>query len=96
LLYRNFRKLLIEANIPKRLNGRYPRIHDLRHTFCVRTLENIINTGADLYTSISHLSTYLGHHSITDTEYYLRLVDEQFTDITSKSEAYSPDLFPKL
>ena len=48
----------------------------MRHAFCVHTLEQMQAKGFDLYTSLPLLSVYLGHKHITETEYYLRLVDE--------------------
>ncbi len=38
-----------------------PRIHDLRHTFAVRTLINWYRSGADVDAMMPLLSTYLGH-----------------------------------
>jgi integrase len=95
-LYANYHRLLDDANIARRDGGRYQRLHDLRHTFCVRTLESMVAKGFDLYTSFALLVTYLGHKSITETEYYLRLVEEDFTTVTRLSAAYAPTLFPKV
>lgn len=50
--------------------------------------------GFDLYVSLPLLSVYLGHKHITETEYYLRMLDEHFDGILEKSSAYAPDLFP--
>jgi integrase len=94
-LYLIYRQVLADAGIPPRENGKFPRIHDLRHTFCVHALESMTAKGFDLYTSLPLLVKYLGHNCISETEYYLRLVDENFTSITEKSKAYAPTLFPK-
>ena len=53
-----FRKLMIQAGIPIQSNGKYPRIHDLRHTFAVHSLEQSIDQGLDPYCSIPALSIY--------------------------------------
>lgn len=95
-LYRRYRKLMQEAGIPKREDGRYPRIHDLRHTFCVRALESMEKKGMDIYTTLPLLAKYLGHKHIRDTEYYLRFLDEHYEDVLSKTANYSPEMFPKL
>ena len=84
-----------DPGIPKRKDARGPRIHDLRHTFCVHTLEQMDKRGFDLYASAPLLCAYLGHKTISETEYYLRLVDENFRDIEEKSRRYAPGLFPK-
>ena len=94
-IYRIYKRLLEKAGIPRRKGGRTQRIHDLRHTFCIRALETMMKKGYDLYTSLPLLSTYLGHKHITETEYYLRLLDEHFGSITEMSSKYAPKLFPK-
>ena len=42
-------------------HGRGPRIHDLRHTFAVRTMINWYRTGKDPAREMIRLTTYLGH-----------------------------------
>ena len=95
MLYQKFHSLLEEAGIPHRADGGRQRIHDMRHTFCVRALEQMQEKGFDLYTSLPLLSVYLGHKHITETEYYLRMLDEHFGSILDKSSIYSPDMFPE-
>ena len=92
-IYEKYRRLLIDVGITPRKDGGYPRIHDLRHTFCVRALEQMQEKGFDLYTSLPLLSTYLGHRHLTDTEYYLRLLEDHFTGIVSQVSEYSPELY---
>ena len=94
-LYAMYRDLLVAAGIPRRKGARGPRIHDLRHTFCVHALEQMDRRGLDLYASAPLLCAYLGHKTISETEYYLRLVEENFRDIEEKSRLYAPGLFPK-
>ena len=95
-LYSIYRKTMTAAGIRHRENGRLPRLHDLRHTFCVHTLESLTSKGFDLYTSLPLLVAYLGHKCISETEYYLRLVEANFTSVTGASKAYAPSLFPKV
>jgi len=95
-LYKNYTQVMTEAGIRPRESGRLPRIHDLRHTFCVHTLEAMVQKGFDLYVSLPLLTAYLGHNCISETEYYLRLVDENFTAVTTASQKYAPALFPKV
>ena len=95
-LYNMYHKLLKEAGIPDRPDGRIHRLHDMRHTFCVFALEQMQEKGFDLYTSIPLLSTYLGHKHIRETEYYLRLVENRHCSVLEKANAYTPGLFPKI
>lgn len=50
---------------------RKPRIHDLRHTFAVRTVQGWYRDGMDVNALLPVLSTYLGHAHLEDTAYYL-------------------------
>lgn len=92
-IYEKYRRLLVNVGITPRKDGGYPRIHDLRHTFCVRALEQMQEKGFDLYTSLPMLSTYLGHKRLTETEYYLRLLEDHFSGIISQVADYSPGLY---
>lgn len=57
-------------------HGRGPRIHDLRHTFAVRTLVNWYRTGKDPAREMIKLMTYLGHSSPAHTYWYIEAVPE--------------------
>ena len=48
-----------------------PRIHDLRHTFAVRTLLRWYHAGLDVERQLTLLSTYLGHVAPSSTYWYL-------------------------
>ncbi|GCE45129.1 mobile element protein [Rhodococcus wratislaviensis] len=47
-----------------------PRIHDLRHTFAVRTLLEWYRAGVDVEAQLQTLSTYLGHRDPRSTYWY--------------------------
>lgn len=94
-IYRRFHKILNESGIGRKADGTLPRLHDLRHTFCVRTLERMPEKGFDLYTSIPLLARYLGHSHIADTEYYLRMVESHYEEILEKTQDYYPGLYRK-
>ena len=49
----------------------HPRVHDLRHSFAVRTLIEWQRSGISVDERIGVLSTYLGHISPSDTYWYL-------------------------
>lgn len=53
-----------------------PRIHDLRHSFAVRTLIDWHRCGADINARLPILSTYLGHQSPAGTYWYLSAAPE--------------------
>jgi integrase len=55
---------------------RAPRIHDLRHTFAVKTLTRWYRDGADVERRLPWLSTYLGHVSPATTYWYLTATPE--------------------
>jgi integrase len=48
-----------------------PRLHDLRHTFALRTLLNWYRSGVDVERRLPELATYLGHVHVRDTYWYL-------------------------
>lgn len=48
-----------------------PRLHDLRHTFAVRTLVAWYRAGHDVEARLAWLSTYLGHRDPRSTYWYL-------------------------
>jgi integrase/recombinase XerD len=55
---------------------RPPRIHDLRHTFAVKTLTGWYRQGIDVERRLPWLSTYLGHVSPSTTYWYLTATPE--------------------
>jgi integrase len=56
--------------------GQRPRIHDLRHTFAVRTLIGWYRSGKGPAREMIKLTTYLGHDSPKYTYWYLEAVPE--------------------
>ncbi len=64
-----------------------PRIHDLRHTFAVRSLEQC---GGDRQAVARHmlaLSTYLGHARLAHTYWYLQATPQLLADVAAQSES---------
>ncbi len=53
-----------------------PRLHDLRHTFAVRTLLSWYRSGEDVQAKLPWLSTYLGHREPASTYWYLSAAPE--------------------
>ena len=61
---------------PLNKHGRGPRIHDLRHTFAVRTMMDWYRRGFDPDREMLKLSTYLGHARPEFTYWYIEAVPE--------------------
>lgn len=72
---------LHEAKKPK------PRLHDLRHTFAVRSLEKCPHDKIAVGEHMLALSTYLGHSHVTDTWWYLRATSVLLRQIAHSGEA---------
>jgi integrase/recombinase XerD len=57
-------------------HGKGPRIHDLRHTFAVRTMIDWYRMGKDPAREMIRLTTWLGHASPDHTFWYIEAVPE--------------------
>jgi integrase/recombinase XerD len=81
-----FRCVLQLANIaPGRT--RRPRIHDLRHSFATRVLEQCDMERDAVARHFVALATYMGHADIAHTYWYLQATPELMTDIAAAAEA---------
>ena len=89
-----FRDILYKAGIPYRGRGKGPRLHDLRHTFCVHSLQKLTASGEDPYAVLPILMTYVGHRSTQATSRYIHLSAESYPAIIKRSEALFGDLIP--
>lgn len=70
--------------------------HCLRHSFAVLSLRQLSLNGADLYSEIPILSTYMGHENIYGTEHYLHSTTENNQDILLKMESFNKGVFPEV
>lgn len=93
---RNFRRFLWQARISHGGRGHGPRVHDLRHAFAVNNLRNWFAQGHDVSALLPVLQTYMGHASLRDTAYYLRLTAECYPDITTKVQRAIGDVIPPV
>ena len=73
---KNFRTLACQTGLRKPAGAGGPRLHDLRHTFSVRTLIRWYRDGVDVERHLPRLSTWLGHSCISNTYWYLTAVPE--------------------
>ena len=67
--------------------GIRPRIHDLRHSFAVRTLLGWYRAGLDAEALLPRLSTYLGHREPQFTYRYLTATPELLARAAARLEA---------
>ena len=75
-LRQTFRTLSCQAGLREPADSFGPRLHDLRHSFSVRTLTRWYRDGVDVGRYLPRLSTWLGHRCIASTYWYLTAVPE--------------------
>lgn len=87
-----FQKLRAHAGLDSTAaTGHRPRLHDLRHTFAVRTLLGWYQTGVDVDQRMPLLSTYLGHVDPDSTYWYLTGSPELFAIAAQRLDAAAGD-----
>jgi integrase/recombinase XerD len=69
-VYPTFHRLVRQVGLGPAA-ARQPRVHDLRHSFAVRTLLRWYRDGSDVQARLPLLSTYLGHVKPAATYWYL-------------------------
>jgi integrase/recombinase XerD len=82
-----FRTLVKSAGL-KPAGGRWPRIHEIRHTFAVRALESSPTGRQRIGQHMLALATYLGHVNINATYWYLETTPELLRDIAAVAENF--------
>ncbi len=95
-IYKNFRRFLWQARISHGGKGHGPRVHDLRHSFAVSNVRSWFARGEDAGALLPVLQAYMGHDSIADTDYYLRLTAESYPHIIAQVKAVIGDVVPPL
>jgi integrase len=88
--------ILKEAGIKHRGDLVGPRIHDLRHSFCVKSMSHLSKEGKDLYYILPVLSTYIGHQSLAATDGYVRMTSEMYPDLLNKTDSICSYIYPEL
>ncbi len=70
------------------LRGRRgPRLHDLRHSFCVRSLEDAVATDRDsVNRHMLALTTYVGHTRVSSTYWYLETTPALLRQVARTAE----------
>ncbi len=84
-----FRRLAEQTGIRKPGAPRGPTPHSLRHSFAVRSIENLVPE-ADPSRHMLALATYLGHANVSDTYWYLEstpMLLQGIAEATERSHA---------
>jgi integrase/recombinase XerD len=85
-----FKRLRDEAGVSRSTDARFqPRLHDLRHTFAVVRLVTWYREGKNVQRLLPHLSTYLGHARLDDTQRYLTMTTELLEQASTCFERYA-------
>lgn len=82
-----FRRLTRAVGLRTDDHGREPRLHDLRHTAAVRSLEACPAGRGHVGRHICALSTYLGHAHVADTYWYLQATPSLMKHMADACEA---------
>jgi integrase/recombinase XerD len=71
-----FKQLCFKTGVRDTMHGKGPRIHDMRHTFAVKSLIDIHRANKDINKRVYALSVYLGHIGPSSTYWYFSAVPE--------------------
>jgi len=83
-----FHKICHRGGIPRQPGNPNIRLHDLRHTFAVRSLENSPDCRHRVSAHMLALMTYMGHATLASTYWYLETTPQLMTDIARKCETF--------
>lgn len=78
-----FKRIYAMAGV-RTQQGKLPRIHDIRHTFCTTSLTNMLSSGLSLYVAVPLLAAYVGHVNLCDTERYIHFTEQSYNDFIEK------------
>lgn len=83
-----FTQLIRTAELPRLDRRHQQHLHDLRHTFAVKTLQGWYRSGADVGPLLPLLSTYLGHQNPEATYWYLSGTPELMALVSEQVRTY--------
>jgi len=72
-----------------------PTVQSLRHTFVVNKMNEWMETGVDTGVMMPYLSRYLGHSSISETQYYFHTMEQAFS-IIRRHDEISQRIIPEV
>ena len=87
-VHATWKKLAASAGLAPRSGTCRPRIHDLRHSFAVRTMLDAYQAGQDGQAVLAVLSTYLGHVDPKATYWYLSASPELMAAAGQRLDAW--------
>jgi integrase len=87
-VHATWKKLAASAGLAPRSGTCRPRIHDLRHSFAVRTMLDAYESGLDGQATLAVLSTYLGHVDPKATYWYLSASPELMAAAGQRLDAW--------
>lgn len=87
-VHHTFQRLVRLAGLTPRSSSCRPRIHDLRHSFAVRSMLDAYAAGQDGQTRLTLLSTWLGHVHPGSTYWYLSASPELMTVAAQRLDAH--------
>ena len=85
---RNYNKILNNSNLNKNSH-----LHDLRHVFCNKAFNQMLEKGYNENVVIVYLYKYMGHKYITETEYYLHFTDYNKNKLLETNDTFSKELY---
>lgn len=91
--FHEFWDALPEASVTK---GNAPRVHDLRHSFCVYRLNQWVREKANLNALYPYLSEFVGHSNFADTDYYLTLAEPFYPEFEAHMQAINTAILPEV
>ena len=83
-----YNNILIDSNLNKNAH-----IHDLRHVFCNKAFNQMLEKGYDENVVIVYLYKYMGHKTIKETEYYLHFTDYNKNKLLETNDTFSKNLY---
>ena len=87
-LRKYYRNIIIQAQLNNKSH-----IHDLRHCFCNKAFNQMLENGYDENVVIVYLYKYMGHKTITETEYYLHFTYYNKQKIINHNDTLSKKLY---
>lgn len=91
-----FRGLLPALGLTVPRDTSPPRLHDLRHSFAVRTLLRWYRAGIDPTQRLLHLSTFLGHVQPESTAVYLTITSDLLAEAGHRFEVFARPLVEQV
>ena len=79
----------------KAVRGNPPRLHDFRHTFAVRRINEWVRENRDIQSLYAYLSEYMGHESYHETDYYISLSEMFYPEMRRRMEETNKAILPE-